>query len=1060
MRCTILFFLSLMFFSRVEAQQQLAFPTSEAATLGTYGNIPVSLHTGKVNVSIPLFEITEFNYPLSISLSYNSGGIQAQVRPGWVGLNWTLNAGGAITRSVKGYRDEYYQRGSFNHGYMLNGKEWASYDKMYDYYFRGHDINSLVDDYFYDLEPDEFFFNMNGRSGKFYYENGTFISPGNPGLKIAIDPPGVYCVVTDIVGEYSTDTFRGFTITDETGIVYHFGYNPDLIEMSSTADIQSSTSSGSGVASSWYLSDIEFPNREEKIKFSYYPKLTDLIFSYVQASYGMSRNEAWVGNGALYPCPDCGFSGSSYIDQIYKIYQHHTYLKEIEGANFKLKFAISKANDMIFAPHEEQRSAKWQKLSGITLERKEADGRTSVVRGYSFSYLNGERYRLPLAAVYETDKNGVKNPTGYKIEYNTPDGLPGYSFTGIDHWGYYNGTTGSLLEPKPGMTRYYPRNRDSSPKHMQYGSLRSIEYPTGGKTLFEFEANTYSTRYVSDDQIHHTEETYWEDHVFTSMNDTLWIEEDALARITIVHETYIGVQRDSTEKRMTKGMYLIGEFMDRTFGWGGFDTFTISIKKTIIKDEIIPGVPSIRNGFAGGLRIKRMIDISAPAARDSMIREYQYTKNNTQESSGVIGRVPTYYYAAQNGNIAFGALSVQSFSPLSYTEGSHIGYSEVKELLKDHAGNQLGYNVYKYTNFNDYPDLPPTARLSIMSLDIGTGNTREPYRGKLLSKTSYNAQGEIVYKKKYTYSTVPNSLLVDNIRGMECKTVIDQALKMSSMSGPYFKNVTPAFEINAFEIPACGYKITSETETLYDVHGDNPHSTTIRYTYNPYELPSVTTESGVLKTTTLYPFDFDTEFYRNMVEEYNMLNYSIKQTSEMDGQISDRKWTTYRATEGDYKHLMFCDKVFGYDSSPMQLTSATSEHPEVEFLAYDKSGNPLEVKDHSGLVTVYIWGYRRQFLIAEIKNATLERVKGLLGIDIDILGVAAVPDMNKINALRAKMPEARITTCTYFPLVGIRAKTDEKDITVTYEYDDFGRLSGVRNEDGKLLKALEYNYKH
>ena len=183
---------------------------------------------------------------------------------------------------------------------------------------------------------------------------------------------------------------------------------------------------------------------------------------------------------------------------------------------------------------------------------------------------------------------------------------------------------------------------------------------------------------MSDDKIHHTEETYWEDHVFTSMNDTLWIEEDALARITIVHETYIGVQRDSTEKRMTKGMYLIGEFMDRTFGWGGFDTFTVSIRKTVIKDEIIPGEATIKNAFAGGLRIKRMIDISAPAARDSIIREYQYTKDNTQESSGVIGRVPIYYYAAQNGNIAFGALSVQSFSPLSYTEGSHIGYSEIK----------------------------------------------------------------------------------------------------------------------------------------------------------------------------------------------------------------------------------------------------------------------------------------------------------------------------------------------------------------------------------------------
>lgn len=409
MKNIILLWIALACIFQAKAQQAISFPTPDAASLGTYGNIPINLHTGRVNLNIPLFDIKEFDYPISVSLSYNTAGLQPHSRPGWVGQNWTLNAGGVIVRSVNGYRDEYVYQGYYRHDKRLYGNDWASWDNIYKYYYQGQDINSPVDSYFYDFQPDEFFFNMNGRSGKFYYNGSNFISPGNPGLRINFNyNPRTFIPVVDNIAESSTDTFYGFTITDESGTMYHFGYNADLIEMSTTADIAANTSQGGGVASSWYLAEIEFPNREEKIKFNYYPKQSDQIFSYMYNSFGLHVNLSWVGDGNFFmPCPDCGFTGGATTESTYKIYQSHTYLREIEGTNFKLKFNAAKANDLVFIPYEDQSQAQWKKLTGIVLERKEANNAVSTVRGYSLNYTDNVNQRLSLLSVYETDKNGV-----------------------------------------------------------------------------------------------------------------------------------------------------------------------------------------------------------------------------------------------------------------------------------------------------------------------------------------------------------------------------------------------------------------------------------------------------------------------------------------------------------------------------------------------------------------------------------------------------------------------------------------------------------------------------
>ena len=88
-----------------EAQVPLVSPT--AASLGKYVDFPVNLHTGVPNINLPLYTVEEGPLQLPISLSYHAGGLKVLEPAGWVGAGWTLDAGGVVSRTVKGLPDEY-----------------------------------------------------------------------------------------------------------------------------------------------------------------------------------------------------------------------------------------------------------------------------------------------------------------------------------------------------------------------------------------------------------------------------------------------------------------------------------------------------------------------------------------------------------------------------------------------------------------------------------------------------------------------------------------------------------------------------------------------------------------------------------------------------------------------------------------------------------------------------------------------------------------------------------------------------------------------------------------
>ena len=72
-------------------------PSPTAANLGKYGDTPVTYYTGLPNVSIPIFNVTGNTLSVPVTLTYNYSGMQPLQKASWVGLGWSIQAGGVIT---------------------------------------------------------------------------------------------------------------------------------------------------------------------------------------------------------------------------------------------------------------------------------------------------------------------------------------------------------------------------------------------------------------------------------------------------------------------------------------------------------------------------------------------------------------------------------------------------------------------------------------------------------------------------------------------------------------------------------------------------------------------------------------------------------------------------------------------------------------------------------------------------------------------------------------------------------------------------------------------------
>ncbi|WP_337955207.1 hypothetical protein [Bacteroides fluxus] len=95
-----------------ETNLRIVSVSPNAASLGTFGMIPTSNYVGQASLSIPVYEIDLDGKKFPITLSYHTDGTRVAQEATWVGLGWTLQAGGCVISvfgsNAKIYSANYY----------------------------------------------------------------------------------------------------------------------------------------------------------------------------------------------------------------------------------------------------------------------------------------------------------------------------------------------------------------------------------------------------------------------------------------------------------------------------------------------------------------------------------------------------------------------------------------------------------------------------------------------------------------------------------------------------------------------------------------------------------------------------------------------------------------------------------------------------------------------------------------------------------------------------------------------------------------------------------------
>jgi YD repeat-containing protein len=426
-------------------------PSPTAAALGKYGEIPVQLHTGVPTIEIPLYTIATPKLSVPIGISYHASGIKVEEIASIVGLGWTLNAGGVITRSVVGQADEDTD------GFLSPSVQ----TKMQNYKNQTMSLSEReqfeveVADGTIDTEPDLFYYNFLGRSGKMMYSNS--------GEMVLIDHQNIRI----------EKTTAGFVLTDESGVKYTF-------ETSESTDVLvncggSQTPNGSNTTA-WYLSKIT-PLVGREILFNYASTPTS-VYS------GKSETDALPNLYNPYGCSSNAPSTQVCRTRINGYYQR---LTQIVFENGTVDFGYGSRLD----------EGGMFKLENLTVKNTSNE----VIKSYAFTYgYSTPNLRLFLDQLAETTSS--LHPPIHQFTYNNRNNLPAVGSFTQDYWGYYNSNLQNSLIPFVAVPSNYQQrsvwaNREADATKTTTGLLSRITYPTKGFTEFEFERHDYGYWFVS-----------------------------------------------------------------------------------------------------------------------------------------------------------------------------------------------------------------------------------------------------------------------------------------------------------------------------------------------------------------------------------------------------------------------------------------------------------------------------------------------------------------------------------------------------------------------------------
>ncbi|WP_170827460.1 RHS repeat domain-containing protein [Roseivirga sp. 4D4] len=930
MRNLVLTFVALLVanFSFAQEVPNVIPPSPEAASLLSFGNTGVNFYTGQPSFSVPIHTVSVRGFQFPVSLSYSSfQGINIEAVAPWVGIGWSLNATGTVSRTIRGLADDmdgegYTELNDFDiFDTTIPSNTLAKYGK-----------NEL------DGEPDKFTYSVNGLSGSFFLDrDGNIISKTktNDSISYNSTPGGLI--------DY-------FTIIDKNGITYLFEEKERTISIG----LGQPTANSLSPVTSWYLTSVLDPSGNELMNLSYYEMCDNCSYgSYRFCSNCTLSTPTYTtlsprleteGTIPFNPNSDLTYT-RNYVTakRIKQITYPGGFINFQISANTRLDYTNDKYLDYIDISDGDSSRIKRFDLSYSYFDANDPDGEVPINSSpSSLLFLGGQEIgdferRLKLDQVQELDGGLVNSLPPYQFQYNMDYKLPDrYSFA-KDHWGFYNGQDQNT-SPEPNYLikvfdvsyneLYYEfgtANREAYADYTKAGVLEKVTYPTGGHTTFEFEGNTA----VSDEL-----DNPWTPvaPIDVPVNGT-----DVYFNTTLVNQVFTPLSISGVVSPQGSGCTITGAVY-KTGDPAPLETFTMLPESGanthsaylvgVVKESgsyyiklnfqtncttyqpndklqlRFSNETALVNKPVGGLRVKSITDHDGVSSTNDITRNFYYnTSGETGNSTGRIVNAPNYAFQRADAGgpgapdvVPFGIMRImRSQYPLMTTNGSYVGYGKVTVMT--HEGEETGKSTYEFTTAERYPDFYDGYYRDSLSgeafFDLGVAGVHEVYpfpprderdflRGLLKKQTDYRWAGTHYEKVR---STENQYAMTFGLPGFE------------NIDFPEGMNVQLDYQIgDSHTLPYVNqtwqYAKGIASKNYYDTDPTVPTRVELKY-YNIYagrvDLEKTTTRQYALGDTTQYIETISHNYWDDLADEY--FNVSRTQTVDSKGDTLESRST-------------------------------------------------------------------------------------------------------------------------------------------------------------------------
>lgn len=1093
---------------RLIAYPNIAVKTPKASALDTYNNIPVSFYTGIPNIQIPIYEINIDDVKIPITLNYHSSGIRVSQESTWVGLGWSLDTGGLITREVN-TADDFLERfqdwahPTIKTGFY-DGPHYTISNPDSLYVLTGHPDPiawiSLRWDLISDPEPDVFSYSIPGYSGKFIFDNNRkpVLFSRNHNIRVEI-------VRTHGMQEVC------IKLTDGQGNQYFFN-DEEISEnyMSSGALNKNSTSATAKYDDStsdyitWEYID-ELANEDDDGWVA-----TEVIPYQMTSAWCLTRIVTNQGRNIIFTYEDekeymtTQESSVIYNTDRYGRDQQFCRSKVVNYGKRLAKIEWDEGCILFKASDREDIKGTAKKLDRIVVKNKKGD----TVKDYNFSYTyfnddyTGEdKYthvfkRLKLVGL--TESSYSLSP-GYTFDYYEGK-FPAKNSKNTDYWGMQNGREygqeyciGLILNGKvyPGVSK------ESEFSYSVIGSLKRITYPTGGYAKFTYESNHWDGGIGID--INNDMGSYKENAPVsgTTFKMAVYNNYEIDEHPDLPASDTLHFRIDTPSTRLSIDYNLENHqcyFIDPDYRYGVdhiLELYKLSKtgSRSLYYRKVCPYLYEISNNGSATVTSDGC-ELSGDIGKSLDVGEYELIANCPPKD------VCAEWYIKFDHLITW--LNVDE-------SGNATPYNRVPVLCNDGAGLRIAkietdestrtflYSrgtlmrtpvLYYFGRRPGYSTSTPSAVVQVSESKsplstFGLGN----YVGYDWVEEQVKT-GDNLLRKRYYYMNEPeneqfddnfpespylinytNGLLTKKETYWGQKLVKEERMTYSTTSNNCFYVLRDKSEhwytdymysyFYEIEWPV----MNSITEIRYENNGNITRS--VSYTYNSHDLPATQVETingNVVRTTMRYPFDFQDNMNDSLTSRNRVIS-PVEVTKSVNEKVVSGEKITYSVS----KDLLVPSVAYQLNTVNGLLPEyySTAFRPLFHYNYYTENGHPQEIW-HNADVTTYLWSYYGLHPCAKIEGLSYSEVERTIGKQTitKLLGEAE-PSTAELNSLRNAITKAggHITTYTYKPLIGIMSQTLPNGNTVNYKYDGFGRLKETSDVNDKILQKYFYNYK-